>query len=213
MFEFSSNNSENSIKKVLWGIFFIAIALLLLLSMFGIIDFTLFFDGWWTFFIIIPAVAGLVTGGNRFSNALLLFIGVGLFLSIYFRDSYDIDFYKIVLVFALLMVGVRLIFSSKKSNSFEVHNSSKTSLKNGKQINAIFGGSEIDMRHDEISGDIYISCFVFCGGIEFDFPTNVNVVATGTSIFGGTENKHHNTGHPHTIYIEYICLLGGIDIR
>ena len=45
------------ISKVLWGIVLISVGVIFALNAFGITDIEIFFDGWWTLFIIVQAQA------------------------------------------------------------------------------------------------------------------------------------------------------------
>ena len=47
------------ISKILWGIAFIFAGVIFALNAFGITDIEIFFDGWWTLFIIIPCLVGI----------------------------------------------------------------------------------------------------------------------------------------------------------
>ena len=44
---------------MIWGIIFIIIGLVLGVNALGIAKIDIFFDGWWTLFIIIPCLVGL----------------------------------------------------------------------------------------------------------------------------------------------------------
>ena len=46
------------IEEILWGVFFIAIGIIIGLNALGITDINIFFDGWWTLFIIVPCFIG-----------------------------------------------------------------------------------------------------------------------------------------------------------
>ena len=49
------------ISTVLVGIIFVVAGVIIGLNSFGITDINIFFDGWWTLFIIIPAINGFIT--------------------------------------------------------------------------------------------------------------------------------------------------------
>ena len=42
------------VSNILWGIIFVAAGVILALNAIGITHIDLFFDGWWTLFIIVP---------------------------------------------------------------------------------------------------------------------------------------------------------------
>ena len=41
----------------------------------------------------------------------------------------------------------------------------------------------------------------------------VNVIVKSTSIFGGVTNKKENTNSKKNIYINAMCMFGGVDIK
>ena len=41
-------------SQILWGLAFIALGIILILNVTQVTDIDLFFDGWWTLFIIVP---------------------------------------------------------------------------------------------------------------------------------------------------------------
>ena len=43
---------------LLWGLFFIALGLIIGLNAMGITHINIFFSGWWTLFIIVPCFIG-----------------------------------------------------------------------------------------------------------------------------------------------------------
>ena len=49
------------ISSVIWGIVLIAAGALFALNALNITDINIFFDGWWTLFIIVPCAVGLFT--------------------------------------------------------------------------------------------------------------------------------------------------------
>ena len=47
------------VSGILWGIVLVAVGVILTLNAFGVANVDIFFDGWWTLFIIVPCVIGL----------------------------------------------------------------------------------------------------------------------------------------------------------
>ena len=67
-------------KSILWGLVLAAAGVLLGLRALDIVDFSIFFDGWWTLFLIVPCAIGLVTDRDKTGNLVGLAIGVFLLL-------------------------------------------------------------------------------------------------------------------------------------
>ena len=57
-----------NLKRTIWGIILVLAAIIIALNSFNIIDFDLFFDGWWTLFIIVPSFVGLIENKNKGGN-------------------------------------------------------------------------------------------------------------------------------------------------
>ena len=69
------------IEEILWGVFFIAIGIIIGLNALGITDINIFFDGWWTLFIIVPCFIGLFKNEKKMGDIIGLIVGVVLLLS------------------------------------------------------------------------------------------------------------------------------------
>lgn len=95
-------------KGIIWGLVIIALGVLWGLNEANVLSFTLFFDGWWTLFIIIPSLIGLITDRDKKGSLICLAIGVLLLVNCYF----DLWQYKkflfpiiVVIVGASIIVG------------------------------------------------------------------------------------------------------------
>ena len=67
-------------SNVLWGTVLVALGVVFALNAFDVTDIDVFFDGWWTLFIIVPCVIGIITERDKIGNATGVAIGVFLFL-------------------------------------------------------------------------------------------------------------------------------------
>ena len=63
-------------KNVLWGMVLIILGLILGGNALGIFDINLFFDGWWTLFIIVPCFINLFVLKMQFYRLTLLAIHI-----------------------------------------------------------------------------------------------------------------------------------------
>ena len=62
-------------NQVIWGIILVLVGLVLGLNACGLANIHLFFNGWWTLFIIVPSLIGFLSGKDRGSN--LIGLGIG----------------------------------------------------------------------------------------------------------------------------------------
>ena len=77
--------------------------------LFGIININMFFDGWWTLFIIVPTFIGLFKEKEKTGNLIGLIIGIALLLGCQKVLDFDI-IWKLVLPVILVVVGISIIF-------------------------------------------------------------------------------------------------------
>lgn len=68
------------LSYILWGIVLMAAGVVLALRIFGITGADIFFDGWWTLFIIIPSVVGLFTEQKKTVSIFGIALGVFMLL-------------------------------------------------------------------------------------------------------------------------------------
>jgi len=221
--------------SVLWGVVFIAVGIFYAGDSFNLWEFRLFFDGWWTLFIIIPCLINIVENGFGTGNVVGLAIGILFLLS-----SQGIVNSRIVgkLIFPaiLILIGIKIIFRDnfsknvKKNLNININREGRleyTSIFSGQKeiypnqqfsgasILTIFGGMELDLRNAIINEDIVINSTSICGGVNILVPSNVNVKISSIPIFGGAANKARpciNVNAP-TIYINATCIFGGLDSR
>ena len=55
-------------KSIIWGIVLVAVGVIVALNALEITDIDIFFEGWWTLFIIIPCFIGIFTSREKFGN-------------------------------------------------------------------------------------------------------------------------------------------------
>lgn len=222
------------ISSVIWGIILVAIGVIFALNALNITDISIFFDGWWTLFIIIPCTVGLFTEREKTGN--LIGIAVGVFLLLCCQDILSFSLlWKLLVPAIIVIIGLKMvwrgIFGGKKhltlnqikadghnpKNSCAICSGCELSYDgevfDGASLTAVFGGLKCDLRHAQILGDSAIEVAAIFGGIDILVSEDVNVVVNTTGIFGGVSNKTKpNPGAP-TLYISGVCMFGGTDIK
>lgn len=221
-------------RRLLWGLILIVFGVCVLLNRLDVTDFNIFFDGWWTLFIIVPCTVNLFTEKNKFGSLICIAIGVFLLLCAQNVIEYSL-FWKFFGPAIIVIIGLKMVFSglfSRKMHkeSDDVNKKSKSAKKicavfsgsdiksdsevfEGAELVAIFGGVDCDLRGAVIENDCSIDLFVAFGGIDILVPENVNVKLNSTCIFGGVSNKASVYENAPTIYINGVCLFGGVDIK
>ena len=222
-------------SNIIWGILLIALGVLIALRAFGIFNFDLFFDGWWTLFIIVPSLISLFTEKKKLGSIVGLVIGVLLLLCAWGIFDYDI-IVKLIVPMIIVVIGVKLIIGGKtagkaaeildgvKENDgsvptgFAAFSESVLSFPGekftGAELTAVFGGVKCDLRGAIIDSDTAINVTVAFGGVDIFVPDGVKVVMNTTAIFGGTEDKTVPLPTADkTIYIKGLCMFGGITVK
>ncbi len=224
-----------NISKSLWGIVLIAIGLVIGLNSFGVTDIDIFFDGWWTLFIIVPCFIGLVDfeKGDKIGDVIGLLIGVALLLVS--RDVLSFGFIaKLILPAIFVIIGLSMIFNNtiKAKISDKVREGKKNGMEaivatfagqkvdkenekfEGASLDAVFGSIVLDLRKAKLEKETTIEASAIFGGIEILVPSDVNVKIKSTPIFGGTSSRVKNSDENKvTIYIESFSMFGGVDIK
>lgn len=223
-------------KGIVWGMILVAIGALWCLDVVGLLNFTLFFDGWWTLIIIVPSAIDLVTEKDKTGSIIGLAIGVLLLLAC--QNIIDFDMIlRLAIPIIIIAVGISIIFKSifdrrAREKARKIKIEKKGELKSycaifsgvkpnfddtvfeGCEATAVFGGVELDLRHAHINEDVYIEvCCVF-GGVKIMLPEGVNLRVSATGMFGGVSDKHgaKNSDTAATVYVDGICMFGGTNI-
>ncbi len=222
------------ISSVIWGIVLIVAGALFALNALNITNFEIFFDGWWTLFIIVPCAVGLFTEREKTGN--IIGIAVGVFLLLCCQDvlSYSM-LWKLLLPVIIVIVGLKMVFTGLFGNKANeviaklkqdggetkigcaVFSGSDIKYNNeifeGAELTAIFGGIDCDLKNAIIEKDCAIQISAIFGGIDIIVPKNVNVKVHSNCIFGGISNKTEAYEDAPTIYISGICMFGGVEIK
>lgn len=230
---------RGKLTNILWGLIFIIIGLGVAGNAFDLWDFTVFFDGWWTFIIIVPCLVAMIQNGFRVGSIIGFTIGVLLFLS--YQPGLRFDVTALIVPAILIIIGLRIMFQSmfhRRPESLQnnIHVEGKSTVHGsgaehmaffsgnrvrvqdefyGTSLNAVFGGLVLDLREAIIKNDVEIQATAMFGGIDIYVPNGVLVKVSSVPIFGGVSNKTNRSYEPGlpTIYLNATCMFGGIDIK
>ena len=222
------------LSSVLWGIVLIAAGVILALNVFNITNIDVFFDGWWTLFIIVPCAIGLFTEREKTGNIIGIVIGVFLLLCCQDILSFSM-LWKLLVPAIIVIIGLKLIFVGLFGNKAnEIMKKLKLEGKEpksgcatfsgcdlnydgevfeGSELTAIFGGVKCDLKNAIIEKDCAIQVSAIFGGIDILVPDNVNVKVSSNCIFGGISNKAAVHKEAPTIYVSGTCMFGGVEIK
>lgn len=226
------------VKPFIWGIAIIALGVIFGGNAIGLFNFNVFFDGWWTLFIIVPSAISLITEKERIASLGFLAAGIILLLAAQDVFSYDVA-WKAILAVILILCGLKIVFTSMfhNKNDKEVEEKVKklgdnktmdsqtavfagsdraynNEVFSGSNLTAVFGGVELDLRDAIFDKDTVIKAFCMFGGIEIKLPEDVQIKTRSGFIFGGISDDRKNTAEKpkHTIYLDADGGFGGVTI-
>lgn len=227
------------IKPIVWGVAIIALGIIFGGNALGLFNFDIFFEGWWTLFIIVPSLISLITEKDKLASLGFLAAGVILLLAAQNVFSYDVA-WKIILAVALVIAGLTIILKSVLHNKNDEEVAKKVKdLGDGKTMDsqmavfsgsdrvykdeafsgsnvvAVFGGVNLDLMNAKFEKDTVIKAFALFGGIDIIVPDDVKVKIRSGFVFGGFSDDRKNATEKgkHTIYIDAAGGFGGVSIK
>ena len=218
------------IGNFLWGMVIIAIGVILGLNALGIADIDIFFDGWWTLFIIIPSFIGLITEKDKEASFIFLVVGVVLLLACNDLISFEI-IGKLALPVILILIGIHIIFKDRTTKEVKAA-ISKSSTNDGKtfcatfkediikadkefepvMLEAIFGSIRYDMSEVVIKKEAVIKVSSIFGTVKVLAPKGVNVKYRSSGLFKDHICKVKNEDAKNTLYIDAYSLFGSVIV-
>ncbi len=229
---------KKRVSTVIWGVFLILLGILLALR--AIFKLEIFFDGWWTLFIILPAVCGLFTSRNKWDDVILLAVGVTLLLAEQNVITYSV-FWKLLIPIIIIPLGIKLIVLAVRGSEDKPRSKAYASSDNshkgkgeavrtavfagsdisfdgesfsGIELAAVFGGIELDLTKAIITDGAVIDASAVFGGIDIFLPDGLKVICNSNSVFGGVTDKRRKSscGEEITLHINANGVFGGVDI-
>lgn len=221
------------LSRILWGIVLVLLGIIWGLNATGVTNIDIFFDGWWTLFIIVPAFVNLLDSQKKGKWGSSLWLIAGVFLLLACRDIIDLDLvWKLAVPIIIVLIGLSLIFKNpdkegikesieklddKKREyltvSFKEQKISKSGDFKGANLDAVFGSLKLDLTDAKLGKETIIKASSIFAGINITVPEDVEVKIKTTPIFGGVSNTHKNNSSKKIIYIDAICVFGGIEIQ
>jgi predicted membrane protein len=202
---------RNRLGNILWGLVFILIGVGFLGNILWGWDFELFFDGWWTLFIIVPCGISLVQRGPKLGNLIGLSIGVLLLLS----ETYEMyDFGEMIIPAIFIIIGINVIVKNSSYYNHEKHNTYTS--KNGNEDN--YDSEEVGSKrtyHKESSNqNNYVGnqATSVLSSKVIDFSNQLFDGITLNSVLGSITLDLRNADIKDGAYIDIAAVLGGVDI-
>lgn len=212
---------KNNSVGIILGLIFLVIGGGYLAEVFGLIDdFTIFFDGWWTLFIIVPCFCGLFRkDGAKVGN--LIGIAIGLFLLLMAQDVLSGRKLWALLVAAIcVLIGVNLIFPKRIGKITDADASEDRFDRGTERTNRPENSgapeyvTDAEIVEDAVYEEVKDGCYV-SGAISGDSERNYeNVGDTDkivcSAVFSGRDIRVDNSCFNGA---DLSAMFGGIDLN
>ena len=225
-------------KAIIWGIAIVALGVIFGGNALGLFNINIFFDGWWTLFIIIPCAVSLFTDKEKISSLIGIAVGVILLLAAQNVFSFEVA-WKVILAAVLILAGIGIIFKATIGNKLDKEIEKKVremednktmdaqmaifsgsdrvyndEVFSGANLMAVFGGVDLDLRKAKFNKDTVIKAFCLFGGIDIKVPEDVQVKIKSGFIFGGASDERtgDTSKGKYTIYLDAAGGFGGISV-
>lgn len=218
------------ISSTLWGLIFIAVGVGIGGTMAGLWELKPFFSGWWTCFLIVPAIISMIEKGIKISNSLCLLIGAALLACCRGYMEWEV-LGRLAVPAVFVLIGCVLVLKNLfhlGSRKVEVPNdmrkeelvafSGKKLIFNdeffGMDAEAYFGGLTIDLRNAVITQNISIDTVTAFGGVDILLPSNVEVKLNDISVFGGCScHRNYKPVDAPIVYVNAVAMFGGVEVK
>lgn len=202
------------IENTVIGLILIIIGVIIGLNAFHITNIDLFFDGWWTLFIIVPCFFGLFKDQDKTGNIIGLIVGI--YLLLYCQGLINFQFaWKLVVPVIFVLIGLKMIFKDTFNKKKPRQNIYDNQLYIGGNYDVTFNGLILDLSNAYLNEKTNITISTLFGGVDLYLPDDVNIQIQSSNFLGGVdlhkrENKRENT---KVIYLNARCIFGGINIK
>lgn len=206
------------VSRVTYGLIFILLGAAVLVQVSGIYDFGSLSHSWWTLFLIVPGLVGLLTSGFEFWNVALIAIGVWLLAT---DQNWLPEHSGLWLLGALLiLLGLQMLFGShthhwghgyegrverdfekklftEDNDTFPIRSCVFSSMRivsrcqalRGGKADAVFGTLVLNLREVGIESNAEIEINAVFGKIVLLAPKNVPLKFELTPVFGSCRNS------------------------
>lgn len=227
---------KKDFASIIIGVLFLAAGVAIGGVMLGFFHFSFCLAGWWTIFIIAPALYSIALSGANLGNAVILATGVILLLNAQNVLPVSIS-WRIIFPVVLLFIGFQLLFSrgpiqsskcsKKDTTDHQPKNNNSTALFSGQDIHygadeftgasysATFGGISANLSNATLTQDVVITVSAIFGGIDIILPENVKVSSHVVPILGSFDCTYRSSQNPdaHTVRINGSATFGGVTVK
>lgn len=224
--------------KIIIALALIAAGVLWILNITNVLTFEFSTKGWWTLFIIVPCLFGLVNDKDKVGPC--IGIGWGVLLLLAARDVISWNqMWQIGLALMIIGFGLKMLLFKSCYISHEGVCDLETISRDGKTIRFVdtsfgkqdlsfagekfegadvktsFGGLKLDLTGADIADGAFLDLNVGFAGVTIIVPEGLSVRIAVSSGFGGVQDNRRNkvTSGTPTLIITGKVGFGGVEIR
>ena len=190
------------------GVLFIVVGLLYACSALDIFEFSIFFPGWWTLFIIVPCIYAL-TRKNEDKTGPVIGLIIGICFLINAQDfDFHINFWPMAIAVLCIVIGWKMIFPQKKKEHKQVE---FTYDNTSGEKEVVIDGVKFDNTYTKSSGG-YVNASAILGGKDIRVDNECFTGADICVIMGAVDLNLRNAIISEDVYVNVTAVMGGIDI-
>lgn len=196
------------------GLLFILVGFLYACSALDFFDFSIFFPGWWTLFIIVPCVYAL-TRKNEDKTGPVIGLIIGLCFLINAQDfDFHIDFWPMAVAVLCFLIGWKLLFPDKKKNQKKVEYKEYTYSEtvNSQTEDSATENTQRTEHSFRSNSSGYINASAVFGGKDIRIDNECFTGADISVVMGAVDLNLRNAIISEDVYINISAVMGGVDI-
>ena len=232
---------KKNINMLLWGIVLLVFGGVFLVGRLLGDGGSFFFPGWWTVFLIVPALASMVENRIDIGNIIVLLLGIMLLARA--QGWIPVISWTLVIAMVLVVLGLyfvlRAVVGSRGSRphshrveariiegSFDANPSytailSSRTVKSqpvsliGATCTAVLGSASVDLSDCIVEEDITIFCNAILGSVDVIVPQNVKIVYRNLPILGDVSGKALGAApgaNVPTVILDCTAVLGAVTV-
>ena len=207
---------KNKRTNIFLGLILIIIGMIALLGSLNIIKFNMFFNGWWTVFIIVPSIVNMLEEKVNLGNTFSLLLGILLLLVM--NDIITIgNVFKFVLPGLLIMFGIYVLFlTTKKDNNSFLFSSKTLELdKENNDINTLFSTVHVNIKKNN-KKNIFLKVDELFSEVIIHLPKDVKVITDASKLFADVidcREYNNNDDYNCTLHIKINSICGDIVLK
>ena len=207
--------------KLVAGIFFTALGVLLTLDNFDIIDAGRVLR-FWPVVLIVVGLMNLNQAGRRGLSIVAIVLGSLMVAARAHLVRFSLfDFWPLILIGIGVVIVLRALGVSgpeQRSSLWSVMNTRKMTIDpaqlHGSQIISFMGGSQVELTNTgEHEGPVIVEVLAMWGGIEIRVPSGWEVIAEVVPVMGGIDIKTAGAPGGKQLVVRGLVFMAGMEIK